>query len=171
MLDVWEVFIAMATRIGIEDITLTQRTKHGLRTSLASLIAISAPAIEAKPEVAQYRPAPQFGWQASKAPATTSPVIKPVATWHSAAASAGESEARVITVMDAPGFNTLYLELESSARRFWIAAGATAVRAGNIVHFYGDQATAMDNFESKALKRTFERIYFVPAVTVAETGR
>lgn len=140
---------------------------HRWRARSALLVLVAATAASAKPEANQQPAPPQFGWQASTA--TKAPLTPPIGRRaHTLTDAASESSGRVITVMEASGFNTVYLELESGAHRFWIAAGITDVRTGNRVQFSRDQATAMDNFESKALKRTFDRIYFVPAITVAE---
>jgi len=157
----------MTTRICTRGAVAKRKTDCGLRVSCVLLVAAATASADAKLEASQQFPMSQFGWQSGPA-MTVSPMFPMAISSNASTASADESTARVITVMEAAGFNTVYLELESGARRFWIAAGTTAVRAGNIVHFPRDQATAMDNFESKALKRTFDRIYFVPAVTVAE---
>lgn len=140
--------------------------RHGWRARIAFVFLFAATAAGAKPEANPPHATPQFGWQASAS--TRTPSTPPAGSLARTPIDAvNESSGRVITVMEASGFNTVYLELESGAHRFWIAAGITDVRTGNMVQFSRDQATAIDNFESKALKRTFDKIYFVPAITVA----
>lgn len=81
----------------------------------------------------------------------------------------GDHEAVVLSTMEAPGFNTVYVELESNGKKFWIASRLTQIQVGNMVRFSGENLVGMDNFESKALKRTFEKIYFIPSLTVVES--
>lgn len=79
-----------------------------------------------------------------------------------AAKSAASSEGRVLATLDAPGYT--YMELENSGKRFWIAAPTTRVKIGDRVQFV--QSMVMNNFASKTLNRTFDRIIFVTAATV-----
>lgn len=151
------------------DYIISCRARTGVAHAvLVFALAMSTIAIEGKAASFQRSPTALFGWEIIRQPAAASLRDLANSKFRSQRVMASESEARVVTVMEAPGFNTIYLELESSAHRFWIAAASTDVRIGNIVRFSDDQALAMENFESKALKRTFDKIYFVSAVTVAE---
>lgn len=85
-----------------------------------------------------------------------------VANPAGAAKSAASSEGRVLATLDAPGYT--YMELENSGKRFWIAAPTTRVKVGDRVQFV--QSMVMNNFASKTLNRTFDRIVFVTAATV-----
>jgi hypothetical protein len=79
-------------------------------------------------------------------------------------------QATVVKTMEAPGFNTTYMELEANGKTFWIASRNTAIKIGNTVRFSPDKVVTMVNFESKALQRTFDKIFFVPEVTVLSTN-
>lgn len=57
-----------------------------------------------------------------------------------------------------------YMELEASNKRFWIAAPTTKVKVGDRVRFV--ESMVMENFNSKSLNRTFDRIIFVSSATV-----
>lgn len=168
MLDPGEAFIAMTSCICTRNIVIDPVSKRSMQAGLALAFTILATDGEAKLDTVPAIAVSLFGWESDRAPTLDSParLINLVPRLSRIAASEGEG--RVVTAMEAPGFNTIYLELESNAHRFWIAAGSTNVRVGNVVRFFGDQVIAMDNFESKALKRTFERIYFVSAITVEE---
>ncbi len=78
------------------------------------------------------------------------------------AKSAASSEGRVLATLDAPGYT--YMELENSGKRFWIAASTTRVKVGDRVNYV--QSMVMNNFASKTLNRSFDRIIFVTSATV-----
>ncbi len=78
------------------------------------------------------------------------------------AKSAASSEGRVLATLDAPGYT--YMELENSGKRFWIAAPTTRVKVGDRVNYV--QSMVMNNFASKTLNRSFDRIIFVTSATV-----
>lgn len=72
------------------------------------------------------------------------------------------SEGKVISALNASIYT--YMELEASGKRFWIAAPTTKVKAGDRVRFV--DSMVMENFTSKTLNRTFDRIIFVSSTTV-----
>ncbi len=78
------------------------------------------------------------------------------------AAVMSPSDGKVISLMNASIYT--YMELEASNKRFWIAAPTTKVKVGDRVRFV--ESMVMENFNSKALNRTFDRIIFVSAATV-----
>lgn len=169
MLDGWEAALTMISRKRVTDYIISCRLGEGLvRVGLALTITLPTMVAEGKPELPQRPTISLFGWEAIRQPAAVSSRHQLSRKSQTQNSVVSESEARVVTAIEAPGFNTVYLELETSGRRFWIAAASTGIRIGNVVRFSDDQALAVENFESKALKRTFERIYFVPTVTVAE---
>ena len=84
----------------------------------------------------------------------------PAAPSQSAAMS--PSDGKVISVLNASIYT--YMELEASNKRFWIAAPTTKVKAGDRVRFV--DSMVMENFNSKSLNRTFDRIIFVSSATV-----
>ena len=74
------------------------------------------------------------------------------------------SEGRVISSTNASIYT--YMELEASNKRFWIAAPTTKVKAGDRVRFV--ESMVMENFTSKTLNRTFDRIIFVSSTTIVK---
>ena len=73
-----------------------------------------------------------------------------------------KSEGKVISSMNASIYT--YMELEAGSKRFWIAAPTTKVKVGDRVRFV--ESMAMENFNSKSLNRTFDRIIFASSTTV-----
>ena len=80
----------------------------------------------------------------------------------SMAAAMSPSDGKVISSMNASIYT--YMELEAGKKRFWIAAPTTKVKVGDRVRFV--ESMAMENFNSKSLNRTFDRIIFVSSATV-----
>ncbi len=72
----------------------------------------------------------------------------------------------VVSSIEAPGVNTTYIELEMGGKSVWIASRITKVEPGDKVRFSPSGAITMEHFESRVLKRSFEKIYFVPSITV-----
>ncbi|MDN5752196.1 MAG: NrfJ-related protein [Nitrosospira sp.] len=72
------------------------------------------------------------------------------------------NEGKVLSTLDAPGYT--YMELANTEKRFWIAAPTTRVKVGDRVRF--EQSMVMQNFNSKTLNRTFDKIIFVNSATV-----
>lgn len=80
----------------------------------------------------------------------------------SMAAAMSPSDGKVVSFMNASIYT--YMELEAGAKRFWIAAPTTKVKVGDRVRFV--DSMVMENFNSKSLNRTFDRIIFVSSATV-----
>ncbi len=88
---------------------------------------------------------------------------KAIAPAPEMAAASSPSEGKVLSSMNASIYT--YMELEASnKKRFWIAAPTTKVKVGDRVRFV--ESMVMENFNSKTLNRTFDRIIFVSAATV-----
>jgi len=91
-----------------------------------------------------------------------------MATHHEAnnpAASNGKlpnNEGKVVSIIDTTGYT--YMELENDGRLFWIAAPTTQVNKGDHIRFV--ESMAMENFLSKSLNRTFNRIIFVSSTQI-----
>lgn len=127
----------------------------------------ATPATTVRAEQASASRSAPFGWDPT--PITVeSAVMRDSKLDAATSVIRGDHEAVVLSTMEAPGFNTVYVELESGGKKFWIASRLTQVKVGNMVRFSGENLIGMDNFESKALKRTFEKIYFIPSLTVVE---
>jgi hypothetical protein len=67
---------------------------------------------------------------------------------------------KVLETMDSGGYTYVYLE-KKDGEKVWVAALATPVKVGSQMSFKG--GNEMLNFESKSLKRTFDRIIFAEA--------
>ena len=73
---------------------------------------------------------------------------------------------KVLQTMDTGGYTYVYIQKEN-ADKVWVAVGATPVALGTKVSFRG--GNEMVNFESRSLKRKFEKIIFADAI-VADTS-
>ena len=69
---------------------------------------------------------------------------------------------KVIQVMEAGSYT--YLEVEEKGQKLWIAALKTKLNKGDIVEF--PDSKPMEKFESKTLKRTFDKIIFAESIRV-----
>ncbi len=69
---------------------------------------------------------------------------------------------KVISTMDAAGYT--YLEVEEKGQKMWVAVMQTPVKVGDIVEF--PDSPPMLNFQSKSLKRTFDKIIFAPGLRI-----
>ena len=63
---------------------------------------------------------------------------------------------KVIETMDSGGYT--YVLLEKDGRKTWVACPQTKVEKGKNMSF--QQGSEMQNFTSKTLKRTFDKIIF-----------
>jgi hypothetical protein len=99
-----------------------------------------------------------------KAPEVVKPSVQPAAPAPAApqkAASPAKS-GKVIETMNAAGYT--YVQVDTGTEKFWAAAPETAVKVGDTVAV--PEGMPMPNFQSKALNRTFDVVYFVPALMV-----
>ncbi len=55
--------------------------------------------------------------------------------------------------------------VDEKGQKLWLAVMETKVKVGDSVEF--PDSPPMVNFQSKSLKRTFEKIYFAPGVRIA----
>ena len=70
---------------------------------------------------------------------------------------------KVAETMDASGYT--YVLVDTGKEQIWVAGPQTAVKVGDEVYIPG--GSAMPNFESKTLNRTFEQIIFAPSIMVS----
>jgi hypothetical protein len=63
---------------------------------------------------------------------------------------------KVIETMDSAGYT--YVRIEKDGQKTWVAIPQAKVKKGQTVSF--QPGTEMQNFESKTLRRTFDRIIF-----------
>lgn len=69
---------------------------------------------------------------------------------------------KVIETMDSGGYT--YVQIEENGEKLWVAAMQTPVKVGDTVEF--PDSPPMINFQSKTLKRTFDKIIFAPGLAV-----
>ena len=70
---------------------------------------------------------------------------------------------KVLETMNAAGYT--YVQVDENGQKLWVAVMETQVKAGDIVEF--PDSPPMINFQSKSLKRTFDKIIFAPGLRVA----
>ena len=70
---------------------------------------------------------------------------------------------KVISTMDAAGYT--YVEVEEKGQKLWVAVMQTKVKIGDTVEF--PDSPPMVNFQSKSLKRTFDKIIFAPGLRIS----
>lgn len=89
---------------------------------------------------------------------------KPAAQPQAAASKqAVPSEGKVVSMADASIYT--YVELEAAnGKRFWVAGPTTKVKVGDKVRFA--ESMVAENFTSKTLNRTFDRIIFASGLSV-----
>ncbi|GAB4348628.1 MAG: hypothetical protein Kow006_09520 [Gammaproteobacteria bacterium] len=73
------------------------------------------------------------------------------------------NKGKVLSVANGGGYS--YLEVQVNGGKEWLAAPQTNVKVGDQVSWSG--GSAMTNFSSKSLDRTFDKILFVAGVNVA----
>ncbi len=71
---------------------------------------------------------------------------------------------KVVTVLNTEA-NT-YVEVEEKGQKIWVASPLVEVKVGDTVEF--PESQPMLNFPSKGLKRTFDKIVFVPGLRVTK---
>ena len=77
-----------------------------------------------------------------------------------AAKPAAPQSGKVLEVLNGGGYT--YARLDTGKEKLWIAGPASQVKVGEKVYFSPEMP--MTNFQSKALGRTFDLIYFVGAI-------
>jgi hypothetical protein len=70
---------------------------------------------------------------------------------------------KVLQTMDSAGYT--YVEVEEKGQKLWVAVMQTKVKVGDTVEF--PDSPPMVNFQSKTLKRTFDKIIFAPGLRVS----
>jgi hypothetical protein len=71
---------------------------------------------------------------------------------------------KVINTMDSGGYT--YVEVEENGQKLWVAVMQTKVKQGDVVEF--PDSPPMINFQSKTLKRTFDKIIFAPGLRISK---
>jgi hypothetical protein len=79
----------------------------------------------------------------------------------------GVTTVEVKEIIQVPGYT--YLLVKEKGPEFWIAASKMDVKQGEIYHY--DDGMVMENFHSKELDRTFEKVVFVTTLTKGKPGQ
>jgi len=74
----------------------------------------------------------------------------------------GGHKGKVVETMDSGGYT--YVQVDENGQKVWVAAMQTPVKVGDTVEF--PDSPPMVNFQSKTLKRTFDKIIFAPGLAV-----
>jgi hypothetical protein len=98
--------------------------------------------------------------QGAAAPAAASVPAATHARPSAPAASASEVQGTVKELLEAPGYT--YLRLETASGEQWAAVPTTKAKVGDRIQLGG--VTVMQGFESKTLKRRFDRILFATVI-------
>lgn len=69
---------------------------------------------------------------------------------------------KVLETMDSGGYT--YVQVDENGQKLWVAVMQTKVKVGDTVEF--PDSPPMVNFQSKTLKRTFEKIIFAPGMAI-----
>jgi hypothetical protein len=77
-------------------------------------------------------------------------------------AGAVEIKGKVVETFPSGGYT--YVQVDTGSEKAWAAASSSEAKVGDAVSFSGQMP--MENFESKSLKRNFEKIYFVDEIAV-----
>jgi len=113
---------------------------------------------------AQQMPAQQMPAQQMPMPTGAAPGGNPHAGLKPAEIPAGVGhKGKVVSTVNAAGYT--YVEVDEKGQKMWIATMETKVNTGDIVEF--PETSPMLNFQSKSLKRTFDKIYFVPGIRIS----
>lgn len=108
---------------------------------------------------------PQGGMPAQQMPADATHGGDPHAGLKPVEIPAGAGhKGKVVNTMDSGGYT--YVEVEENGQKLWVAVMQTKVKPGDIVEF--PDSPPMVNFQSKTLKRTFDKIIFAPGLRIAK---
>jgi pyruvate/2-oxoglutarate dehydrogenase complex dihydrolipoamide acyltransferase (E2) component len=71
---------------------------------------------------------------------------------------------KILQIMDAGGYT--YLEVEEKGKKIWVAGMKLAANKGDVVEF--PDSPPMENFHSKTLKKTFDKIIFAESIKIVK---
>ena len=130
-------------------------------------VAIAALAVAVgckdKPKEMPSAAVPQGGMSSPQMPPVMPGQNSPHATAMSPVQPTGAvHKGKVVATMDAAGYT--YLQIEEKGQKIWAAAAQAKVTIGDEVEF--PDSPVMQNFTSKTLNRTFDKIYFVSTLRV-----
>ncbi len=136
--------------------------------------APQAPTTQSVAPAAAVPPATQPAAQTPAAPQTPAAMQAPAAPAAGGDPHAGLKlkempagtghKGKVLQTIDAGSY--IYVEVEEKGQKLWVAAMKGKVAKGDMVEF--PDSPPMLNFESKTLKRTFEKIIFAETLRVVK---
>ncbi len=130
-----------------------------------------APAAQAKTGESQAQPAPAQNSAAQQQPAQPGPAVQPgapgAANPHANVNPHGmamrpDHKGKVVTALNTSGYT--YIEVDENGKKLWVAAMKVDVKPGDEVVF--PDSPPVENFQSKSLNRTFDRLILAPAIQV-----
>ncbi|RII24996.1 MAG: hypothetical protein CXR31_15205 [Geobacter sp.] len=128
-----------------------------------AVMALAAAGCQKKEEAPKGM-APQGGMPAQQMPAGQPGGGDPHAGLKPQEVPAGVGhKGKVLQTMDAAGYT--YVEVEEKGQKLWVAVMQTKVKVGDTVEF--PDSPPMVNFQSKTLKRTFDKIIFAPGLRIS----
>ncbi len=128
---------------------------------MLAIVAVAAFGCKKKEEAPKVE-APQT-MAPSQMPAAPAPGGDPHAGMKPVEVKPGAGhKGKVLQTMDSGGYT--YVEVEENGQKLWVAVMQTKVKVGDSVEF--PDSPPMINFQSKTLKRTFEKIIFAPGIAV-----
>lgn len=127
-----------------------------------AVVVLSVAGCKDKPKETPSAAIPQSGVSSRQMPAATPGQNNSNAAIRPPAQPAAGHKGKVVSTMNADG-NT-YMEVEEDGRKIWAAAKETRITVGDEVEFPNSPTT--QNFTSKTLNRTFDKIFFVSRLRV-----
>jgi len=131
---------------------------------ILAIVALAATGCKKKEEAPQGM-APQGGMPAQQMPAGVAPGGNPHAGLKPQEIPAGSGhKGKVLETMNAAGYT--YVQVDENGQKLWVAVMETKVNVGDAVEF--PDSPPMVNFQSKSLKRTFDKIIFAPGLRIVK---
>ncbi len=131
---------------------------------ILAVVALAATGCKKKEEAPQGM-APQGGMPAQQMPAGVAPGGNPHAGLKPQEIPAGAGhKGKVLETMNAAGYT--YVQVDENGQKVWVAVMETKVNVGDAVEF--PDSPPMVNFQSKSLKRTFDKIIFAPGLRIVK---
>jgi hypothetical protein len=138
---------------------------------ILAVVTLAAMGCKKKEEAPQGM-APQGGMPAQQMPAQQMPAQQMPATAPGGNPHAGLKpqeipqgighKGKVLETMNAGGYT--YVQIDEKGQKLWVAVMETKVKVGDTVEF--PDSPPMVNFQSKSLKRTFDKIFFAPGLRI-----
>ena len=127
-----------------------------------AIVVLSAAGCKDKPKETPSAAVPQRGISSQRMRAVPPGQNIPSAAIKPPVQRASGHKGKVVSTMNADGYT--YMQLEDKGRTIWAAAKKTTINVGDEVEF--PNSPAMQNFTSKTLNRTFDKIFFAPRLRV-----